>query len=134
VSLRATNPSIALTEGIRVQVTSRYVAEQSMPRAGRFVWAYTVRISNEGSEPARLVTRHWIITDAAGKIDEVKGPGVVGEQPYLEAGDNFQYTSGCILQTPRGTMHGTYQMVRDDGRAFDAEIAPFTLSMPTDLN
>jgi ApaG protein len=132
--LRATNPSLALTDGIRVQVTSRYLAEQSMPQMRRFVWSYTVRITNEGLDSARLVTRHWIITDASGKVDEVKGPGVVGEQPRLEPGDSFQYTSGCILQTSRGTMHGTYQMVRDDGGGFDAEIAPFTLSMPQELN
>jgi len=78
--------------------------------------------------------RHWIITDARGKVDEVRGPGVVGEQPLLEPGDSFQYTSSCLLSTPRGTMHGSYQMLREDGRALDAEIAPFTLSMPSDLN
>ena len=132
--MRATNPSVALTDGIRVTVTSRYIAEQSLPRARRYVWAYTVRITNEGGEPARLVTRHWIITDGRGKVDEVRGPGVVGEQPLLEPGDSFQYTSSCLLATPRGTMHGTYQMVREDGRALDAEIAPFTLSMPSELN
>jgi ApaG protein len=132
--MRATNPSVALTDGIRVAVTSRYLPEQSMPLARRYVWAYTVRITNEGAEPAKLATRHWIITDARGKVDEVKGPGVVGEHPLLEPGDSFQYTSGCVLETPRGTMHGSYQMVRDDGRGFDAEIAPFTLSMPSELN
>ena len=132
--MRATNPSVALTDGIRVTVTSRYIAEQSLPRARRYVWAYTVRITNEGGEPARLVTRHWIITDANGKVDEVRGPGVVGEQPLLEPGDSFQYTSSCVLQTPRGTMHGSYQMVREDGHGLDAEIAPFTLSMPSELN
>ena len=132
--MRATNPSVALTDGIRVTVTSRYIAEQSLPRARRYVWAYTVRITNEGAEPARLVTRHWIITDARGKVDEVRGPGVVGEQPLLEPGDSFQYTSSCLLQTPRGTMHGSYPMVREDGRPLDAEIAPFTLNMPSELN
>lgn len=132
--MRATNPSVALTEGIRVTVTSRYLPEQSVPRMHRYVWAYTVRITNEGTEPAKLETRHWIITNARSKVDEVKGPGVIGEQPHLEPGDSFQYTSGCILQTPRGTMHGSYQMVRDDGRRFDAEIAPFTLTMPAELN
>lgn len=132
--MRATNPSVALTEGIRVTVTSRYLPEQSMPRNHRYVWAYTVRITNEGAEAATLRTRHWIITDARSKVDEVKGPGVIGEQPRLEPGDSFQYTSGCILQTSRGTMHGTYQMVRDDGRGFDAEIAAFTLTMPSELN
>jgi ApaG protein len=132
--MRATNPSVALTDGIRVTVTSRYLPEQSLPRGRRFVWAYTVKIENEGERSAKLETRHWIITDANGKIDEVKGPGVVGEHPHLEPGDSFQYTSGCILQTPRGTMHGTYQMVRDDGRGFDAQIAPFALAMPAELN
>lgn len=130
----ATNPSVALTEGIRVTVTSRYLAEQSEPGAQRYVWAYTVRIENEGKRPAKLVNRHWVIVDDGGTIDEVRGPGVVGEQPRLEPGDAFQYTSGCILQTPRGHMHGSYQMVRDDSVAFDAEIAPFSLSMPLDLN
>ncbi len=129
-----TNPSVALTEGVRVTVTSRYLPEQSAPRARRYVWAYTVRIENEGTAPAKLVTRHWIITDARGEVDEVKGPGVVGEQPHLGPGESFQYTSGCVLQTPRGTMHGSYQMVRDDGRGFDADIAAFTLRMPSDLN
>ncbi|MGE0785273.1 MAG: Co2+/Mg2+ efflux protein ApaG [Sandaracinaceae bacterium] len=132
--MRATNPSVALTEGIRVTVTCRYLAEQSNPTGHRYVWAYTVAIVNEGSEPAKLVSRHWIITDATGKVDEVKGPGVVGETPHLGPGTRFQYTSGCILQAPRGTMHGTYQMVRDDGRPFDATIAPFSLTMPVELN
>ena len=131
---RATNPSVAITDGIRVTVTSRYLPEQSHPQGRRYVWAYTVQVANEGDRPAKLRSRHWIITDANGKVDEVKGPGVVGEQPHLEPGERFQYTSGCILQTPRGTMHGSYQMVRDDGVGFDAEIAPFTLTMPVDLN
>ena len=132
--LRATNPSVALTEGIRVTVTSRYLPEQSSPTGRRYVWAYTVQVTNEGELPARLVSRHWVITDANGEVDEVKGPGVVGEQPTLEPGDTFQYTSGSVMKTPRGTMHGSYQMARPDGRGFDAEIAPFTLSMPHDLN
>ena len=131
---QATNPSVALTEGIRVTVTSRYLAEQSDPVGHRYVWAYTVRVANEGSAAVTLVTRHWIIVDAKAGIDEVKGPGVVGKQPRLEPGEQFQYTSGCILKTPRGAMHGTYQMVREDGRAFDANIAPFALQMPVDLN
>lgn len=132
--LRATNPSVAITDGIRVTVTSRYLPEQSHPQGHRYVWAYTVQVANEGDRPAKLTSRHWIITDSNGKVDEVKGPGVVGEQPHLEPGERFQYTSGCILQTPRGTMHGSYQMIRDDGVRFDAEIAPFTLTMPVDLN
>lgn len=132
--LPAQNPSVALTEGIRVTVTSRYLPEQSNPLGRRYVWGYTVEITNESDEPAALSTRHWIITDAKGKVDEVKGPGVVGQTPALEPGETFRYSSGCILQTPRGTMHGSYRMEREDGREFDAEIAPFSLTMPVDLN
>lgn len=132
--MRASNPSVAVTEGIRITVTSRYLPEQSNPRGRRYVWGYTVVIENLGVEPAHLVSRHWIITDAKNKVDEVKGPGVVGETPTLEPGERFQYTSGCILQTPRGTMHGTYQMEREDGSELDATIAPFSLTMPMDLN
>lgn len=126
--------SLALTDGIRVSVVSRYVSEQSVPRQGRYVWSYTIRITNEGKAPARLVSRHWIITDALGKIEEVRGPGVVGEQPHLQPGETFQYTSGCMLATARGSMHGTYQMVRDGGGGFDAEIARFALELPVTLN
>ena len=129
-----TTTSVALTDGIRVSVTSRYVPEQSAPRLGRYVWSYTIRITNEGTSAARLSSRHWIITDAHGTIEEVRGPGVVGEQPHLPPGQTFQYTSGCMLATVRGTMHGTYQMVRDDGSAFDAEIAKFALELPVTLN
>ena len=132
--MRPTNPSVALTAGVRVTVTSQYLREQSNPKGHRYVWAYTVRVANEGEHAAKLVSRHWIITDANGKVDEVKGPGVVGNQPDLEPGQQFQYTSGCILQTPRGHMEGTYQMKRPDGTAFDAIIAPFSLEMPVDLN
>lgn len=126
--------SVAITDGIRVTVVSKYVAEQSAPRAGRYVWAYTIRIANEGTRGAQLLTRHWIIADAHGKIEEVRGPGVVGEQPHLDPGESFQYTSGCMLVTARGTMRGTYQMVRDDGSSFDAEIATFALELPPTLN
>ncbi|HZU83630.1 MAG TPA: Co2+/Mg2+ efflux protein ApaG [Polyangiaceae bacterium] len=126
--------STAVTEGIRVVVRSAYVAEQSMPLAKRYVFAYTVRIENEGSEPAQLRTRHWIITDAEGKVDEVRGPGVVGQEPNLRPGEHFEYTSGCVLQTPRGEMHGSYQMQRPSGRMFDAVIAPFLLALPHSLN
>jgi len=126
--------STAITEGIRVTVESVYVSEQSAPRAQRYVFAYTVKIANEGTEPAQLRTRHWIITDSNGKVEEVRGPGVIGQQPLLRPGDHFEYTSGCVLQTPRGEMHGTYQMHRPDGRSFDAEIAPFALALPYSLN
>lgn len=129
-----TTTSTALTDGIRVTVTSRYLPEQSSPLSRRYFWAYTIRIANEGSRAAKLTSRHWIITDAHGAIEEVKGPGVVGEQPHLQPGQSFQYTSGCKLATSRGTMRGTYQMVRDDGSRFDAEIATFALELPMTLN
>ena len=126
--------STAVTEGIRVTVESVYVADQSAPRAQRYVFAYTVKISNEGAEGAQLRTRHWIITDGNGKVEEVRGPGVVGQQPFLRPGDHFEYTSGCVLPTPRGHMHGTYQMHRPDGTMFDATIASFQLALPHSLN
>ncbi len=126
--------SSAVTQGIRVTVSSTYVAEQSAPNAKRYVFAYTVKIHNEGGQPAQLRTRHWIITDANGKVEEVRGAGVVGQQPYLKPGEGFEYTSGCVLQTPRGEMTGTYQMHRPDGAAFDATIAPFALALPYSLN
>lgn len=126
--------SSAVTEGIRVSVQATYVAEQSAPRAKRYVFAYTVKIANEGSAPAQLRSRHWIITDGAGKVEEVRGPGVVGQQPSLRPGEQFEYTSGCVLQTPRGEMRGTYQMHRPDGTTFDATIAPFELLLPHSLN
>jgi ApaG protein len=131
---RAAEQSNVVTEGIRVSVRSQYVVDQSVPQAQRYVFAYTVRIENEGAEPAQLRTRHWIITDGAGKVEEVRGPGVVGQTPYLRPGEHFEYTSGCVLQTPRGEMKGTYQMHRPDGRMFDARIAPFVLALPHSLN
>jgi len=132
--MKATNPSAALTDGVRVTVAAHYLKEQSDPRRHRYVWGYTVNISNEGAQPVQLITRHWVITDDNGKVEEVKGPGVVGKQPRLEQGQTFQYTSGCILQTPRGRMEGTYQMVRSEGDGFDALVAPFLLEMPLALN
>jgi len=122
--------STATTRGVQVTVRSRYVPEQSQPAHDYWLFAYTVRISNLGSETVQLVSRHWIITDAHDKVEEVRGPGVVGEQPVLEPGASFEYTSACPLPTPFGTMHGTYQMVAGDGTRFDAEIAPFTLAEP----
>lgn len=126
--------SEAVTQSIRVQVRSQYLEAQSAPEAHRYAFAYTIRISNEGTLAAQLVTRHWIITDADGEVQEVKGEGVVGVQPLLEPGQSFEYTSGCVLETAQGTMHGTYQMVRKDGSKFDAEIASFLLAVPYSLN
>ena len=128
--------SSAVTEGIRVTVSATYVPEQSRPAAAkRYVFAYTVKILNEGAQAAQLRTRHWVITDGNGKIEEVRGPGVVGQQPYLKPGEAFEYTSGCVLQTSRGEMRGTYQMHRPDGfLGFDATIAPFALVLPYSLN
>ena len=122
--------SSAVSEGIRVEVAVTHLADESDPQESRFVFAYTVVITNEGDTPAQLRTRHWIITDARGNVEEVRGPGVVGTQPRLQPGQAFRYTSGCVLKTPQGTMHGTYQMYRDDGSSFDAEIAPFALRIP----
>ena len=119
---------------ITVDVTSTHISEQSDAQAERFVFTYTVTIRNQGLMPARLLTRHWIITNADGKTQEVRGDGVVGEQPNLKPGDSFQYTSGTMLETPVGSMHGSYQMVADDGTAFDSEIKPFTLSVPNALH
>lgn len=126
--------STAVTQGIRVTVSTVYVPSQSVPTAHRYVFAYTIRIANEGSTTAQLRSRHWIITHGNGKVEEVRGPGVVGQQPVLKPGEHFEYTSGCVLETPRGTMRGTYQMHTPDGRVFDAEVASFQLAMPHSLN
>ncbi len=126
--------STAVTQGIRVTVRTDYVHAQSSPRDHRYVFAYTIRIANEGERVAQLKSRHWIITDGGGRVEEVRGPGVVGKQPVLKPGEHFEYTSGCVLETPRGTMRGTYQMVRPDGTACDADIAPFMLALPSTLN
>ena len=115
---------------IQVDVQTQYIPEQSDPEQHRYVFSYTITIRNEGNVPAKLLTRHWIITNADGKTQEVRGEGVVGEQPHLKPGDGFRYTSGTVLETPVGSMQGSYQMVADDGVKFDAEIAPFSLSMP----
>lgn len=118
----------------QVDVETTYVVEQSDPDENRFVFSYTITIRNEGQVPAKLLARHWIITDADGKVQEVKGDGVVGEQPHLKPGDGFRYTSGAILETPVGSMYGTYQMIADDGNEFIADIQPFTLSMPNTIH
>lgn len=126
--------SEAITRGIRIRVQSAYVPERSSPDEQQWLFAYSVQISNEGSETAQLVSRHWIITDANGRVEEVKGPGVVGKQPLLHPGESFEYTSACPLPTPFGTMHGTYHMVTPDGGSFDAEVAAFTLAEPHALH
>lgn len=119
---------------IQIDVRTVYLPGQSAPDQNRYVFAYTITITNSGSVPARLVTRHWIITDANEQTREVRGEGVVGEQPYLLPGTSFQYTSGTILETSVGTMRGSYQMIADDGTQFDAEIPVFTLSIPRTLH
>ncbi|MFZ3040459.1 MAG: Co2+/Mg2+ efflux protein ApaG [Thiobacillus sp.] len=119
---------------ISINVDTTYLAEQSDPSADRYVFAYTVTISNTGTVSAQLISRHWIITDAENVIQEVKGLGVIGEQPLLRPGESFEYTSGTAMATPVGTMRGTYQMVAEDGNKFDAEIPVFTLSMPRVLH
>ncbi len=133
-AMTPTETSTALTDGIRVTVRSAYVADQSVPLARRFVFSYAVRIENQGREPAQLRTRHWIITAGVGKIEEVRGPGVVGHQPFLRPGEHFEYSSGCVLETPRGEMRGTYQMHRENGTVFDAVIAPVLLALQHSLN
>lgn len=119
---------------IEVDVETDYVPEQSDPDGERFVFSYTITIRNTGLVSARLLTRHWVITDAEGKVQEVRGEGVVGEQPHLDPGEGFRYTSGTILATPVGAMQGSYQLVTDDGVEFEADIPPFTLSMPNTLH
>ena len=126
--------SDAVTQGIRVQVVSRYDPSRSNPNQNQWFFLYTVTLTNEGSITTQLISRHWIITNANGKVEEVKGPGVVGEQPILAPGQSFEYTSGCPLPTSFGTMHGTYQMITAKGEQFDATIAPFTLSEPHALH
>jgi ApaG protein len=123
--------SEAVTNNVRVEVESQYAAEHSQPFQNQWFFYYTIRISNESNETVQLLSRHWIITDANGRIEEVRGPGVVGEQPVLAPGESFQYTSGCPLTTSAGVMHGTYQMVMtESGDRFDVEIAPFALHEP----
>jgi ApaG protein len=119
---------------IDVQVQPTYIAEQSDPGNGHYVFSYTVTIRNNGSIPAKLLTRHWIITDGDGQIQEVKGDGVIGEQPHLQPGEGFQYTSGTFMNTPFGTMHGSYQMQTDSGEKFDADIPAFQLTVPNTLH
>ena len=131
---RIATSSSAETNGVLVEVQSRYAEQESLPMTRRFVFEYTITITNNSSEVVQLQSRHWIITDGLGDVEEVKGPGVVGEQPVLSPGEGFRYSSGAVLPTERGTMRGTYQMHRADGAQFDATIAPFLLERPHSLN
>ena len=126
--------SSVVTRGIRVTVKSQYIADRSAPRDGRFAFAYTVTIRNEGEHTAQLISRHWIIVDNEGGNQEVKGEGVVGVQPVLRPGESFEYTSWCVIPTSSGSMRGTYRMLGHDDKHFDAEIAPFRLGLPNTLN
>ena len=117
-----------------IAVATRYLDEQSEPGQDRYVFAYTISIRNRGRAPARLTRRHWLITDGNGKVQEVEGEGVVGEQPWLRPGDDFEYTSGAVLETTHGMMEGTYSLVADDGTQFEAPIPAFSLSVPRTLH
>jgi len=116
---------------IRITAETQYLPDQSAPERAQYVFAYTITITNQGAMAARLLSRHWVITDSNGKIQEVRGLGVVGEQPHLKPGESYRYTSGASIETPFGTMHGSYQMIADNGIAFDAPIAAFRLAVPS---
>lgn len=126
--------SEAETEGIRVRVESEFDAEYSDPGEGRWFFVYRIRIDNGSDRTVQLLSRHWVITDGDGDVEEIRGPGVVGEQPVLRPGETHAYSSGCPLPTPFGTMHGSYRMVDDRGREFDVRIAPFALAEPYAIN
>lgn len=126
--------SEAVTEGLRVTVRARYSPEHSDPARSEWFFLYTIRLRNESHETLQLLSRHWVIRNGAGQVEEVRGPGVVGEQPVLEPGDEYEYTSGCPLDTPMGSMEGRYEMVWESGGSFDAEIARFELRQPTALH
>ena len=117
-----------------IEITTRFLDDQSRPGEDRYVFAYTINIRNTGDVPARLLDRHWIITDANGRVEEVRGDGVVGEQPLLQPGEHFEYTSGAVLETSVGTMQGSYGMLADDGTRFEAPIPAFTLAVPRTLH
>ena len=119
---------------VNILVKSTYIPAQSEPDSNRYVFAYTITITNTGELPAKLLTRHWVITDANNQKREVRGDGVVGQQPHLQPGMSFEYTSGTVLETPVGVMQGSYEMVADDGTRFDADIPAFTLSVPRTLH
>ncbi len=123
-----------ITLGVRVQVTPSYVPERSAPEQGRYLFAYRIRVTNQGDRAVRLLRRHWFITDGLGHVEEVEGAGVVGETPLLRPGAAFEYTSFCPLPTPFGTMHGTYLMSAEDGSEFEVEIGQFTLVAPGAVN
>ncbi|PTW46368.1 uncharacterized protein affecting Mg2+/Co2+ transport [Sphingomonas faeni] len=132
--MKALFPNAATTDGVTVRVSVSYLPEQSEPERGRWFWAYHIRLENEGTETVQLLTRHWVITDGRGARHSVEGEGVVGEQPVIEPGASFDYVSGCPLATPSGAMHGSYQMVREDGAVFAVEIPRFSLFAPAVLN
>jgi len=121
---------VATTRGLKVMVSPRFMPEHSDPDARRYFWAYAVRIENAGEETVRLISRHWVITDGLGRVEEVEGPGVVGEQPTLAPGESFEYTSGCPLPTTSGAMQGAYRMLSAAGESFDAVIPAFSLHLP----
>ena len=123
-----------VTEGVQVQVESFYIDSHSIPEEDLYVFAYRIRLKNLSQRTVQLLRRHWIITDSNGKTEEVKGEGVVGEQPVLDPGEEFEYTSGSHLKTEMGTMHGSYQMVNNQGESLEVEIPCFTLSVPGILN
>jgi ApaG protein len=126
----AVTRSASVTHGLRVEVEARYSAEHSNPAANQWFFLYTIHISNEGRRTCQLISRHWVIHNATGRVEEVRGPGVVGQQPVLEPGESFEYTSGCPLDTPFGSMEGSYQMLGEDGQRFEIEIARFALREP----
>ncbi len=126
--------SEAVTEGVRVTVRARYSAEHSDPGQSQWFFLYTIRIQNEGDETVQLTDRHWYIVDGSGRTEEVQGPGVVGNQPILEPGQAFEYTSGCPLTTPFGSMSGTYRMQRSNGTVFEAEVGLFELREPASIH
>lgn len=126
--------SDAVTNSLRVEVLSRYSPEHSRPTESEWVFQYTVRITNQGTDTVQLLSRHWMITDGTGEVREVKGPGVVGQQPMLRPGESFKYSSWCPLKTPMGMMYGAYQMVASNGSRFEIEIAPFALRAPQRVN
>jgi len=126
--------SESITRNIRIHVRSEYIPERSAPPRHQWFFAYRIRIANEGAETIQLLARHWVITNASGHVEEVNGEGVVGEQPVIEPGEAFEYTSGCPLTTPFGSMHGEYQMVNHNGEQFDVTIPAFVLRVPGSMN